>query len=86
MNREVRKELKEAIKNMSEQLIASEKKRQTLINHKTDFAMLEEYIQAVNTNPGLIIEFTTLDGTKVTLRTSKERFKTYTEKLGEIDG
>lgn len=79
--KETRKALKEAQKKVVEEM----KLRQALINSKTDFAMLEQFIQSVNTNPGLKIKFTTKDGTVVELETTNKRQKTYTEILGEMD-
>lgn len=79
--KETRKALKEAQKKVVEEM----KLRQALINSKTDFAMLEQFVQSVNTNPGLKIKFTTKDGTVVELETTNKRQKTYTEILGEMD-
>ena len=56
-----------------------------LVNANTDFAMLEQFVQKVNANPGLKIKFTTKDGTVVELETTQKRNKTYTEILGEMD-
>jgi methionyl-tRNA formyltransferase len=79
--RETRKALKKAKKEFVEEM----KMRQRLIRHNTDFAMLEQFIQSVNNNPGLKITFTLKDGTVVELKTTHERQKTYTEILGEMN-
>ena len=79
--RETRKALKKAQKEFVEEM----KMRQRLIRHNTDFAMLEQFIQSVNNNPGLKITFTLKDGTVVELKTTQERQKTYTEILGEMN-
>ena len=79
--RETRKALKKAKKEFVEEM----KMRQRLIRHNTDFAMLEQFIQSVNNNPGLKITFTLKDGTVVELKTVHERQKTYTEILGEMN-
>ena len=79
--RETRKALKKAKKEFVEEM----KMRQRLIRHNTDFAMLEQFIQSVNNNPGLKITFTLKDGTVVELKTVQERQKTYTEILGEMN-
>ena len=84
-NKEIKKEMKQALKQAREQIVEDMKRRQMLINAKTDFAMLEQFIQSVNYNPGLVIKFTTADGTTVELKTINERKKTYTEILGEMD-
>lgn len=85
LNKEIRKEMKIALKQAKEEIVENMKRRQALINAKTDFAMLEQFIQSVNTNPGLKITFTTQDGTTVELETINKRSKTYTEILGEMD-
>lgn len=84
-NKEIKKEMKLALKQAREQIVEDMKRRQMLINSKTDFAMLEQFIQSVNYNPGLVIKFTTADGTTVELKTISERKKTYTEILGEMN-
>lgn len=82
---EIRKEIKQALKQARKEIVEDAKKRQMLINANTDFAMLEQFIQSVNTNPGLKIKFTTKDGTVVEIETTQKRNKTYTEILGEMD-
>lgn len=81
LDKETRKALKEAERKVIEEM----KLRKALINAKTDFAMLEQFIQSVNNNPGLKIKFTTKDGTTVELETVPRRQKTYTEILGEMN-
>ena len=81
LDKETRKALKEAERKVIEEM----RLRKALINRNTDFAMLEQFIQSVNTNPGLKIKFTTKDGTTVELQTTTERHKTYTEILGEMN-
>ena len=85
LSREIRKEMKAALKKAKTEIVENMKKRQMLINANTDFAMLEQFIQSVNTNPGLKIKFTTKDGTVVEIETTQNRMKTYTEILGEMD-
>jgi len=82
---EIRKEMKAALKQAKTEIVEDMKRRQSLINAKTDFAMLEQFIQSVNANPGLVIKFTTADGTTVELKTVSEHKKTYTEILGEMN-
>lgn len=79
------KELRQAMKEAQKKVVEEMKMRQTLISAKTDFAMLEQFIQSVNNNPGLKIKFTTKDGTTVELETTNKRLKTYTEILGEMN-
>ena len=80
---EIKKEMRKAMKDAKRELVENMKIRQALIDRKTDFAMLEQFIQSVNSNPGLVIKFTTADGTTVELKTVVERRKTYTEIWGK---
>lgn len=82
---EINRELKQALKEAEKKVIEEMKLRKALINAKTDFAMLEQFIQSVNANPGLKIKFTTKDGTTVELETVPQKHKTYTEILGEMN-
>lgn len=84
-NNEIKKEMRAALKEARKQIVEDMKRRQALINRKTDFSMLEQFIQSVNSNPDLKITFTTSDGTTVELQTTKEHKKTYTEILGEMN-
>lgn len=84
-NSEIKKEMKAALKEAKKEIVEDMKRRQALINSKTDFAMLEQFIQSINSNPNLVIKFTTADGTTVELKTSRERQRTYTEILGEMN-
>lgn len=79
------KETRQALKEAEKKVIEEMRLRKALINSKTDFAMLEQFIQSVNANPGLKIKFTTKDGTTVELETVPQRQKTYTEILGEMN-
>jgi hypothetical protein len=79
------KETRQALKEAEKKVIEEMRLRKALINAKTDFAMLEQFIQSVNANPGLKIKFTTKDGTTVELETVPHRQKTYTEILGEMN-
>lgn len=79
------KETRKALKKAKKEFVEEMKMRQRLIRHNTDFAMLEQFIQSVNNNPGLKITFTLKDGTVVELKTVHERQKTYTEILGEMN-
>lgn len=85
LSKEMRKETRQALKEVKKEIVENIKQRQMLVNANTDFAMLEQFIQKVNTNPGLKIKFTTKDGTVVELETIQKRNKTYTEILGEMD-
>lgn len=82
---EIIKETRKALKKAKKEFVEEMKMRQRLIRQNTDFAMLEQFIQSVNNNPGLKITFTLKDGTVVELKTVHERQKTYTEILGEMN-
>ena len=85
LSKEMRKETRLALKEARKEIVENVKQRQMLVNANTDFAMLEQFVQKVNANPGLKIKFTTKDGTVVELETTQKRNKTYTEILGEMD-
>lgn len=85
LSKEMREETRLALKQARKEIVENMKRRQMLVNANTDFAMLEQFIQSVNANPGLKIKFTTKDGTTVELQTTVERHKTYTEILGEMN-
>ena len=85
LSKEMRKETRLALKQARKEIVENIKQRQMLVNANTDFAMLEQFIQKVNTNPGLVIKFTTKDGTSVELKTFEKKYKTYTEVLGEMN-
>ena len=64
-----------AWKDYKKRILEEEAKKAALINHKTDWGMLEELIQEVNNNPGLSVSVTLADGTKLDLKTVKENKK-----------
>lgn len=59
--------LKETIRFYREKK-TEEKLRKRLINHKTDFALLEQLVQKCNDNPDLRIDVNLRDGTQLHLR------------------
>lgn len=50
-----------------------EKERKILINGKTDFGILERFVQKINQNPNLKIKVTTTDGAVYELYTYIEK-------------
>lgn len=52
---------------------AEEKQKKNLLNAKTDFALLEQFIQKCNDNPALRIEIRLKDGTKLLMKTHVEK-------------
>jgi hypothetical protein len=69
------KEINKEIKEYKKQLIKEKLKRETLLEHTSDWAMLEEFIQQCNDNPGLHIKVTLNNGTILDLVTTKEQKK-----------
>ena len=68
--------LKEAIEYYKTQK-RIEKSKKALLNSKTDFALLELFIQRCNNNPGLKIKVTTNDGAVYELQTFDEKKKMF---------
>lgn len=54
-----------------------EKARKQMLNSKTDFALLELFIQKCNANPGLKIKVTTNDGAIYELQTFDNRNRAF---------
>ena len=50
-----------------------EKQKKTLIRHKMDFALLEQFIQKCNENPDLRIDIHLSDGTTINMRCYQKR-------------
>jgi len=69
------KENKKLLEEVQKQLLLKQQQEQNLINHSTDWGALEEFIQQCNNNPGLIINVTLADGTKLEIKTVKEQKK-----------
>ena len=59
--------LKEAIKFYKEKKL-EEKQKKTLLKHKMDFSLLEQFIQKCNENPDLRIDIHLLDGTLINMK------------------
>lgn len=69
------KEINKEIKDYKKQLIQEKLKRETLLSKRSDWGLLEEFIQQCNDNPGLHIKVTLNDGTILDLVTTKEQKK-----------
>lgn len=54
-----------------------QKARKQMLNSKTDFALLELFIQKCNSNPGLKIKVTTNDGAVYELQTFDQRNRAF---------
>lgn len=75
------KEIKKQLKEYKQQLLMEKKKREQLLNSKTDWAALEQFIQRCNENPDLRVDIELRDGTVIHLKTvAKKKFDPY---LGE---
>lgn len=64
--------LKEA-KRIAREKKQLEKEREILVNGKTDFGLLERFVQKVNQNPLLQIKITTTDGAVYEIKTTIEK-------------
>lgn len=69
------KENKKFLEEVQRQLLQKQQQEQNLINHSTDWGALEEFIQQCNNNPGLVINVTLADGTKLEIKTVKDERK-----------
>lgn len=72
------KETKKQLKEYKQTLLREKKEREQLINNKTNWAMLEQFIQKINEDPSLRIDIQLRDGTVIHLQTvSKQYFDPY---------
>lgn len=70
--------IKQQIKEYKLQLLRDKKEREQLLNSKTNWAALEQFIQKVNENPGLRVDVELRDGTVIHLQTTtKKQFDPY---------
>lgn len=71
-------EIKKQLREYKQRLIKEKKERDQLLNSKTNWAALEQFIQRANENPGLRVDIELRDGTVIHLQTmSKQRFDPY---------
>lgn len=59
--------IKEAFQYYKERKL-EEKQKKTLLKHKMDFSLLEQFIQKCNENPDLRIDIHLLDGTLINMK------------------
>lgn len=59
--------IKEALQFYKERKL-EEKQKKTLLKHKMDFSLLEQFIQKCNENPDLRIDIHLLDGTLINMK------------------
>ena len=70
--------IKQQMKEYKLQLLREKKEREQLLNAKTNWGALEQFIQKVNENPGLRVDVELRDGTVVHLQTvTKKQFDPY---------
>ena len=70
--------IKQQIKEYKLQLLRDKKEREQLLNAKTNWGALEQFIQKVNENPGLRVDVELRDGTVIHLQTTtKKQFDPY---------
>ena len=71
-------EIKKQLKEYKQQLLREKREREQLLNNKTNWAALEQFIQRANENAGLRVDIELRDGTIIHLQTmSKQRFDPY---------
>ena len=70
--------IKQQIKEYKQKLIQDKREREQLLNAKTNWGALEQFIQKVNENPGLRVDVELRDGTVIHLQTTtKKQFDPY---------
>ena len=70
--------IKQQIKEYKQKLIQDKKEKEQLLNTKTNWGALEQFIQRVNENPGLRVDVELRDGTVIHLQTvTKKQFDPY---------
>lgn len=71
-------EIKKKLQEYKQLLIKEKKEREQLLNNKTNWAALEQFIQRANENPGLRVDIELRDGTVIHLQTVvKKAFDPY---------
>lgn len=71
-------EIKKQLREYKQRLIKEKKEREQLLNNKTNWAALEQFIQRANENPGLRVTIELRDGTVIHLQTVvKKAFDPY---------
>lgn len=63
------KTIKQQLKEYKQQLLREKQERDQLLNAKTNWAALEQFIQRANENPGLRVDIELRDGTVIHLQT-----------------
>lgn len=66
---EIRKQLQE----YKQKLLKEKREREQLLNNKTNWAALEQFIQRCNENPDLRVDIELRDGTVIHLQTVTKR-------------
>ena len=70
--------IKQQMKEYKLKLLREAKEREQLLNAKTNWGALEQFIQKVNENPGLRVDVELRDGTVVHIQTvTKKQFDPY---------
>lgn len=67
------KDIKKQLKEYKQQLLREKQERGQLLNAKTNWAALEQFIQRANENPGLRVDIELRDGTVIHLQTVVKR-------------
>lgn len=67
------REIKKQLAEYKQKLIQEKREREQLLNNKTNWAALEQFIQRANENPGLRVDIELRDGTVIHLQTVVKR-------------
>lgn len=65
--------IKQQIKEYKLRLLRERQEREQLLNAKTNWGALEQFIQKVNENPGLRVDVELRDGTVIHLKTVNKK-------------
>ena len=63
------REIKQQLKEYKQKLIQEKREREQLLNSRTNWAALEQFIQRCNENPDLRVDIELRDGTVIHLQT-----------------
>lgn len=66
-------EIRKQLKAYKEKLLRDKKEREQLLDNRSNWAALEQFIQRVNENPGLRVDIELRDGTVIHLKTFERK-------------
>lgn len=68
------KEIKKQLQEYKQKLLKEKRERDQLLNNKTNWAALEQFIQRCNDNPDLRVDIELRDGTIIHLQTVTKKY------------